>query len=131
MLLISENKKISLTIETNNRIHTEPPLPVRHVITASHLRAWGDYGSGHEVPQLSEIENQKFWKIEGSNRVYRLISASEIYRKVRPNEGYQITPFILTLDIFSESPEEEAAKVSPAFVKTHLRRFGNLILDEE
>jgi len=146
-MLYSAKAKIRLHIDADNLSTPVAGQPPRSIITATYNAAdhkdqretndirfdWSQKSAGQQYQRVKTVDEDYLsgiddWKITNSPRVFRVLCCSMIMRK---GQAYDVSSYLFIFEHVIETIEAEALKNGPVKLNTHLRVFGNLILDEE
>lgn len=129
-MLYSDEANLKLHIVVKNPAPVIAGMPMRLLLSVNHVSHWERYEA-----QPSEILMLRYrdWRIAGDKRKWQMVSAQEIAKPAlrAKVEGARVTNFFVTLEQVITNPEKELDVVPHPCERGHLRRFNNLILDDE
>lgn len=131
MLYSEKDERLRFYVVANNPQASQPGLPCRIILTVNHVSYWTDYKV--KVPTEEQIQRNDDWKISGDKRTWRTAHVQELMKPATKTSQPQarIVSFLVILEQVILNPEKEVETVTPDIAPLHLRRFGNLIMEDE
>lgn len=132
-MLYSDQGNFKLHVAANNALPHIPGAPKRVALTVNHIEYYDStpYGSYERPPTEDQIRRSSDLRIAGDKRSWRV---SHIQQQMKPFTKVpraMVTSFFVILEQVILNPEKEIESVTPELEPRHLRRFSNLIMEDE
>ena len=125
-MLYTDERDLKLHIVANNP-KVVPGMHRRAMLTVNHSVSYNSY---YIPPSEENILQCKIWKIAGDKRLWKVIHAEHLLKPVVKDAGMHCKSFFVILEQIVTNPEKDLVPESQGS-RHHLRKFNNLIVEEE
>lgn len=133
-MLYSQQGNLKLHVAANNPLPTPVGVPKRVALTVNHIEYYDStpYGYYERSPTEDQIRKQGDWKIAGDKRDWRVNHVQQLQKPATKVDRAMVTSFLVIFEQVITDPEREV-DLRPVVTgePQHLRRFNNLILEDE
>lgn len=132
-MLYSEKGDYKLHVVANN---PSPPIagaPRKVILTVNHIEYYDatPYSYYQPAPSEEQVRRLGDWKIAGDKRTWRVSHVQQQMKPATKIPSAMVTSYLIILEQVVINPEKDLDDLPKVKSAYHLRKFNNLIVEEE